>query len=334
MGSLTLTAVGGDLNETVTLNEHLDLTPGADEVVVSVEAAPINNADVLFAAGWFGMYPQVPSGLGAEGVGRVLRVGPGADPSLVGQRVLILPAFTYGTWANETVVPARNVIPVSSRADVLQLAMLPVNPATAHTLLNEYVDLEPGEWIGLNLANSAVGQYVIALAERAGYKTLAVVRREEAAKQVRQLGADLVLVDGEDLGDRVAEALAGARLRVLFEGTGDPAQVAELVRSVEDGGSVVTFSAATGQAPAIPLGDLIYRGISLRAFYILNWIRDTPREKLERVYAELAELAEQGVVSAAVEATYPLDQYQAALAHAQRTERSGKILFTPTHRSA
>jgi NADPH:quinone reductase-like Zn-dependent oxidoreductase len=146
---------------------------------------------------------------------------------------------------------------------------------------------------------------------------------------VRQLGADLVIVDGDDLKERVAEGLGGARLRVLFEGTGDPGQVAQLVTAVEDGGSVVAFAAATGQAPALPLADLLYRGITLRGFFILNWIRDTPRDRLDRVYGELAALVEQGAMRAGVEATYPLDQYQKALRHAQQNGRGGKVLFVP-----
>ncbi|HET9737747.1 MAG TPA: alcohol dehydrogenase catalytic domain-containing protein [Solirubrobacteraceae bacterium] len=36
---------------------------------------------------------RVPSELGAEGVGRVVRVGAGVDQSLVGRRVLVLPTF-------------------------------------------------------------------------------------------------------------------------------------------------------------------------------------------------------------------------------------------------
>ena len=131
------------------------------------------------------------------------------------------------------------------------------------------------------------------------------------------------------MGGRVIKALGGATLRVLFEGTGDPGQIAELVRAVEDGGSVIAFASATGQAPALPLDALFNRGISLRAFFLPNWLRDTPRERLERVYAELADLISQDAIGAVIEATYPLDQYQAALRHAQQTGRSGKILFTP-----
>src|SRR5262249_57025148 len=96
-----------------------------------------------------------------------------------------------------------------------------------------------------------------------------------------------------------------------------------------NGGSVISFASVTGQALALPLPDLMYRRISLRGFFILNWIRDTPRERLERVYAELAALVEDGGLGAVVEATYPLDQYQAALRHAQRSARADKVLFTP-----
>jgi NADPH:quinone reductase-like Zn-dependent oxidoreductase len=328
MKTLTLNSVGPEITEGLTLDRNPDLTLRDDDLLIAVEAAPINNADILFAAGWFAVYPDVPSEMGAEGVGRVIQAGPDADPTLVGKRVIILPTFKSGSWADETVVAAGDVVPVPEDVDTLQLAMLAVNPATAYALLNDYVSLERGDWVGVTLANGAVGQDVIALARRAGIKTLAVVRREEAAEQVRELGADVVLVDGENLGDRAIEALGEARLRLLLEGTGDAAQIAELVRAVEDGGEVVAFGSVTNGAPVIPLADLIYRGISLRSFLINRWIGNTPHEELERIYGELAELIHEGVLGAAVEATYPLDEYAAALEHAQRPGRRGKVLFT------
>ncbi|WP_329459620.1 zinc-dependent alcohol dehydrogenase family protein [Streptomyces sp. NBC_01497] len=329
MNKIILTAVGGNTDETVALVQEPTPTPGADEVLVAVEAAPVNNADLLFAAGWFGVYPQVPNAMGAEGVGRVVAVGAGVSSSLVGERVLVLPTFVQGTWADQVVVPAGNVVPVTGKADPLQLAMLPVNPATAYSLLHDYVELRAGDWVGIDMANSAVGQYVIALAKKAGVNVLAVVRREETVPLVRELGATLVVVDGEDLGDRVAQALDGKQLRLLLEGVGGTEPLEQLARSVEAGGTVVAFSAATGQSPALPLADLIYRGVVLRSFFILNWIRTTPRAELERIYAELAELVEQDVINATVEATYPLAKHQEALAHAARTGRTGKILFVP-----
>ncbi|KIF73406.1 hypothetical protein QR77_04360 [Streptomyces sp. 150FB] len=329
MSHIVLTAVGGDLDETLSLSDEKAPAPTGDELLVAIEASPVNNADILFAAGWFGVYPQLPGAMGAEGVGRVVEAGPDADQSLVGRRVLVLPTFVQGTWADHVVIPSRSAIPVSGTADALQLAMLPVNPATAYALLHDYAKLQPGDWIGLNLANSAVGQYVIALAKRAGIRTLAVVRRADAVGPVQESGADIVLVDGEDLSGRAAEALAGNELKLFFDGTGDPEQIARVSSSVEAGGSIVAFSSATGQTPTLPLPDLIYRGVSLRSFFILGWLGRTPRPELERIYGELAALVESGGLSASVEATYRLDQHREALAHAQRPGRTGKILFTP-----
>jgi NADPH:quinone reductase-like Zn-dependent oxidoreductase len=329
MTTLTLNRVDPDIASAVTVDHDPDLTLQSDDLLIAVEAAPINNADFLFAAGWFAVYPEVPNELGAEGVGRVVQAGPDADETLVGRRVIILPTFRYGTWAEQTVVPAGSVVPVPDDIDVQQLAMLAVNPATAYSLLNDYVELRSGDWVGLTLANGAVGHDVIALAKRAGIKTLAVVRRPEVADELLELGADVVLVDGDDLGDRALEALGDERLRLLADGSGNATLVTELIRALENGGEVVAFSSTTNESPVIPLADLIYRGISLRSFLINRWIDETPREELVRIYGELAELIREGVINVPVEATYALNEYQTALVHAQRAGRGGKVLFTP-----
>src|SRR5437016_10498150 len=70
--------------------------------------------------------------------------------------------------------------------------MIGINPVTAYRLLCGYVSLMPGDWIGQTAANAAMGQYIVALAKLAGVKTLNVVRRDEAAEQVRQWGGDRV----------------------------------------------------------------------------------------------------------------------------------------------
>lgn len=330
MSQLILTAIG-DVDGTIRFEENPDLTVGAQDLLVTIEAAPVNPADFLLANGWYGVQPAIPSAQGSEGVGRVVAAGAEADQSLVGKRVVILPTYEQGTWSDQVVVPARNVVAVPESAtatDALQLSMLAINPATAYLLLKQYVDLKPGDWIGQNLGNSGVGQAVIALAKRAGVKTLSVVRREEAAKHLRTIGADVVLVDGEDLGERITEALGGAQLRVVFDGAAGTTPV-ELAHALEFGGTVVSYSSTTGEVPTLALGDVIFRELSLRGFWLINWIRNAPREEIERVYTELAGLVAEGVLGSTVEATYALEDYQAAFDHARTPERSGKVLFTP-----
>jgi NADPH:quinone reductase-like Zn-dependent oxidoreductase len=81
----------------------------------------------------------------------------------------------------------RNIVPVSDEADLLQLAMIWINPVTAYLLLNRYVSLTPGDWIGQTAANSAIGQYIIALAKLAGVKTLNGVRRLDEIQRFHSL---------------------------------------------------------------------------------------------------------------------------------------------------
>src|ERR1700741_1601568 len=174
----------GEPSEVVELKTVPEPVLGQEDALVSMEAASINPSDFLLVRGIYGVRPALPFALGAEGVGRITQTGSKVDATLRGKRVLILPTYEQGTWADEVVVPVRNLVPMSDDADPLQLSMIGINPATAYLLLNRYVSLMPGDWIGQTAANSAMGQYIIALARLAGVKTLNVVRRQEAAEQV------------------------------------------------------------------------------------------------------------------------------------------------------
>jgi NADPH:quinone reductase-like Zn-dependent oxidoreductase len=215
---------------------------------------------------------------------------------------------------------------MSAEADPLQLAMIGINPATAYLLLSRYVSLMPGDWIGQTAANSAVGQYIIGLAKLAGVRTLNVVRREDAAEEVRQWGGDRVVLQGDDLHEDIEKAIDGKRLSLVLDMVGGPA-VGALASSLKTGGSIVLYALLSGQFPAISPKDFIYRDLSLHGFWLINWIRNAPRAEIEEVYRKLGDLVAQGSLSAAVEHVYPLDHFKDAFKHSLKPNRSGKILF-------
>ncbi|MGH3641198.1 MAG: zinc-dependent alcohol dehydrogenase family protein [Myxococcota bacterium] len=328
MSRLMINSVA-DVDESLTLEPDPDLTVGEGELLVEMEAATINLTDFRFAAGTYTDRIDVtlPSPIGGEGVGRVTEAGPGTDSSLVGHRVVILPTYEQGTWADRTVVAERNVVPVDDDGDVQQLCMLPINPPTAYHLLTRYVSLEPGDWVGQDMGNSAVGKYVIALARHFGAKTLSVVRREDTVAELRALGADLVLVDGDDLKDRIADALGGASLRLVLDGVGGTV-AGDLAHALEFGGQVVSYSSLTRTPVAVQSGDLVYRELGLRGYWLINWVRSAPRAEILSTYRKLEGLVRSGVISAGVAATYPLADFRDAFKQARQPQRSGKVLFT------
>jgi NADPH:quinone reductase-like Zn-dependent oxidoreductase len=131
----------GEPSDVVELNTVSEPVLGPEDVLVSMEAAPINPSDLLLVRGAYGVRPALPFSLGAEGVGRVTQTGSKVAASLQRKRVLILPTYEQGTWADQVVVPVHNVVPMSDEGNPLQLSMIGINPATAYLSLNRYVSL-------------------------------------------------------------------------------------------------------------------------------------------------------------------------------------------------
>lgn len=301
--------------------------PGEGEVLLDVEACPINPADLLQFEGKYGAAPPpLPVMAGGEGVGIVRMVGAGVSHLKPGDRVLLLFAGR-GNWRESLIAKAARLFPLPP-ADPLQLAMLTVNPPTAMLMLQNFVALAAGEWVIQNAANSGVGHSVIVLAKRRGLRSIAVVRRTELAAELRQLGADAVLVDGPDLADQVA-AVTGkdSRPKLAIDAVAGEA-TGRLAQALAEGGVVVNYGMLSGQPCTMPPGEVVFRDIALRGFWLARWFSSAKPEEIHQTYAGLIELIADGTIHVDVEATYPLQQIREALAHAAREGRKGKVLLT------
>jgi NADPH:quinone reductase-like Zn-dependent oxidoreductase len=325
MQHLVLTHFGNP-EDSVHLAESPDPVPGAGKVLVRLIAAAINPADLMLIQGQYLVRPTLPAGVGAEGVGVVEAVGPGVDHRVVGKHVIVLPTHEYGIWSDKVVVAQTDVVEVP-HADPLQLAMLSVSPVTAHLLLDRVTGLGIGDWVGQTAANSAVGRHVISLAKRRGIKTLNIVRRDEAADEVRRAGGDIVLVAGADLGKDIADALGDEQLSLVLDPLGGSAAT-HLIAALTLGGSVVTYAALTGLPSGPTFTDLFVKEIRYAGFGLRNWYSRASRREIVSTLRYLASLVADGDLLVPVEATYRLGDYLQALKHAQAAHRVGKVLFT------
>ena len=143
---------------------------------------------------------------------------------------------------------------------------------------------------------------------------------------MRQWGGDRVVLQGDDLHKDIEEALDGKKLSLVLDTVGGT-PVGELAKLLKHDGSIVLYAMQSGQFPAISPKDLIYRGLSLHGFWLINWIRNAPRTEIEEIYQKLGDLVADGSLSAAVEHVYPLDQFKEAFRQALKANRNGKILF-------
>ncbi len=299
--------------------------PAADEVVFDVLAFPINPADMWFCRGSYRLKPPLPATPGAECVGRVTAVGAAVKHVKPGDLVINL---QRENWTQRRKVKGDDAIPLPAGIDLRQAAMVRINPPTAMLMLSDFVDLRGGDWVIQNVANSAVGRLLIVLAHQRGLRTVNVVRRPELAAELKALGADIVVVDGEGLAAKVAAETGDAKIMLGVEAIGGAA-TGRLADCIATDGTLVHYGSMSGEDPKVGRSNFIYRGVRLTGFMLGRFLAKRSPQKIREIYADLAGQVMAGKLSAPVDTVYPIDKIKEALAHADKGGRHGKILISP-----
>jgi trans-2-enoyl-CoA reductase len=298
--------------------------PAANEVVVRMSAAPINPADLNSIEGKYPIKPALPATPGMEGAGFVSEVGSAVRDLAVGTQVIVPHGF--GTWREVAIIAADKLVAAPKEIEPIQAAMLKVNPITAWRMLHDFVTLRPGDWLIQNAGNCGAGQCVIQIARELGYRTVNVVRRAEVVEELRALGGDVVLVDGENLRDEVAAATQPAPVRLALNAVGGE-NALRVAKCLASDGTMVTYGAMSLQPLCIPNGMLIFKNLRFTGFWVNKWYDAATPEERANTFAPLFEMAQRGLLRTKVEKTYPLTEAKAAVAHASENRRSGKIVF-------
>jgi NADPH:quinone reductase-like Zn-dependent oxidoreductase len=296
--------------------------PAEGEVVIALEASPINMSDLLMISGRYGYRPKLPSVMGTEGVGRVIAVGNRVKHLKPGDRTLV--PYPAPAWAERIKADASRLRPLPN-GDVLQLAMLGINPPTAYLILTDFVTLPSGSWVIQNSANSGVGRALIPIAKSLGLKTINVVRRDDLVAELKAIGGDVVLIDGPDLAKRVAAETGKAPIALAVDGVGDTSTT-NLLGCVAEKGVHVFYSTISGKPSVVPATQLIFRDISIRGFWLANWFNSAKPNQITEMYDRLTPLVASGAIHAPIAGTYRFAELAEAVAVASKNR--GKALFT------
>ena len=312
-------------------------TPELEEgqVLLEMLAAPINPSDILTLTGQYGILPPLPSIGGREGVAKVVKHGPNVSDPVLGQTVLL--PVGIGTWATHIVSDAKALVPLPNGVDPIQLSMVTINPPTASLMLSEFVDLQKGDWVIQNAANSGVGSYLIALAKLRGLKTVNVVRRKSLVEPLLAAGADVVLVDGVvdglSLAERIKSATGGSDINLGIDAVGGAAS-ARLCEALGEGATLVNYGAMSGEPFTLAPTVLIFKDITVRGFWLAKWFRTTTPERKKELFGMITGLIAAGKLSAPIHATFNVKDIKEAVAVAASGQRNGKVVIVKDKASA
>jgi NADPH:quinone reductase-like Zn-dependent oxidoreductase len=305
--------------------------PGKDEARVRMLATPVNPSDLLYVRGLYaGVQAHFPAPAGFEGVGIVDALGPGARDLSRGPRVSVVNG-QGGNWAEYTLVSARDLIPVADDVPDEQAASFVINPASAILMLHHVLAVPRGEWLLQSAAGSQIGRMLIRLAKRAGIKTINIVRRREAGAELRQLGADAVIVSTDGPIDEQVRDIAGPDgVRYAIDPVAGESGT-QLFKALHEEGRMLVYGSLSGEP--IRVGDdpryiLAGRRV-LEVFWLGYWLPRLETEARRQLMDAIAGLVRDGILETSPGRRYSLDEIGAAVTEAESARNQGKVLLRP-----
>jgi len=298
--------------------------PTAWDAIVEIEACPVNPSDIAMLAGQYGKLNNPPAMIGMEASGIVREVGSSVTELAVGDRVMVM---ANDNWAQQRKVPASLLQKVPKELSPIQVALMKVNPATALLMLREQ-KLQKTDWVIQNAPLSNVGRAVIQVAGCQGIRTINVVRREEVIDEVKELGGDIVLLDGDDIVERVRTTIGREKIKLGLDAVGGKA-TGTLADCLDKGGKIVNYGMLGGEPCQIRPDHLIFRDIELKGFWLSKIVNRLSHRERVALYDEVTEMMLTGRVHGKIDSTYNLSEIGAAIKRAEAPGRTGKVMLLP-----
>ena len=309
----------GDPVKVLGLKETVLPSPGNDEVLVRMLAAPVNPADINIVQGVYPIRPELPAVGGSEGVGKVVEIGKDVEGFSIGDWVI--PAIAgIGTWRTAMIQKAANLMVIPNDLPIVNAATFAVNPCTAFRMLTDFVKLEHGDVVIQNGANSGVGQSIIQIAAAMGISTVNVIREKPdegdgvMEKNLMDYGATHVITDSfvkQPEMKTLMKSLPKPKLALNCVGGKN---AAELLKYLDRGGVMVTYGGMSRMPMLVPAGPLIFNDIRLVGYWMTQWNRDH-HNKPERadMIEKVTAMIRDGKLNPPPHKEFPIAQYKEAV---------------------
>ncbi len=305
----------------VSVKVHPDPIPGTGEILVRVRAAGLNGADLLQRRGLYPPPPGAPPDIpGLEFAGEVVALGPGASRFAVGDSVMALVAG--GGQAELAVVHERVALAIPVGIDWAEAGGFPETFTTAHDALFTQCDLQMGERLCVHGAAGGVGTAAVQLAAAAGAWVTATVRNPELRDAVAELGSAAgwtEVVPPESFTDH-------GPFDVILELVGAPNFAAD-VGALEIGGRLSIIGVGGGAIAELNLLALMGKRARIHGTTLRARPLEDKAEAGRRIERHVLPLLEAGDVRVPVEATFPLDEVEAAYERFAAGGKLGKIVL-------
>ncbi|GAC1587937.1 MAG: NADPH:quinone oxidoreductase family protein [Candidatus Velthaea sp.] len=324
MRSWRVTELGEPAN-VLRLTDVPEPQPGPGQVLVQVDAAAVNFADLLLCRGRYQEKPALPFTPGLEAAGRVVANGPGARVN-VGARVIFMPTLPEGGYQECVVANEAALLPVPDGFPIDDAAALHVAYATAHVALHRRAKIERGETLLVHGAAGGVGSAAVEIGLAAGAHVFATVGGAEKARFCADLGAQRVIDHTRENFIEVVNAeTAGRGADVIFDPVGGETFEGSR-KCIAFEGRLLTIGFAGGTIPNTPTNHVLVKNYSVVGVHLGLYRRRNPGA-LQETHAELLRLYAAKKIRPRIFAICPFDELPRALSLVERRNAIGKVVL-------
>ncbi len=304
-------------------------SPGDDEVLVKMHAAPCNPSDIAFIQGTYNIVKSLPAVPGFEGAGTVVETGKNTG-HLLGKKVsAFVQRDTDGTWAEFFVVHRDDLIVLKDEMDPDQAACFTVNPFTAYGLM-EIALLRESKAVVQNAAGGQVAAFVRLMAAENGMEVINIVRKKESVDVLRQAGARHVLYENdEDFEQQLRGLCAELQATTAFDAVGGPL-AGTIFNSLVPDAELVIYGGLSGK----PVENLdvmgpIFQNKIISGFNLIDWKNELDAEDFEKISGFLQDKFIGGTYKTKIQGSTTLDKIVKGLRGYIANMSAGKILIRP-----
>ncbi|WP_315709403.1 quinone oxidoreductase [Brenneria uluponensis] len=311
--------------------EYVDFIPHdptLNEVQVENRAIGINFIDTYFRSGLYSP-PSLPSGLGTEAAGVVIKVGANVRNVKVGDRVVYAQSM-LGAYSEIHNVPEDKIAILPDAISFEQAAASFLKGLTVYYLLRQTYEIKSGELFLFHAAAGGVGLIACQWAKALGAKLIGTVSSEQKAALAQQAGAWATInYRTEDIVHRVLELTDEQKVSVVYDSVGKDTWETSL-DCLKRRGLMVSFGNTSGPVTGVNLGILNQKGsLYVTRPSLFSYI--TNRTELAQASSELFSMVASGAIKVDVadKQKFALEDAQAAHRALEGSQTSGSSLLIP-----
>lgn len=318
---------GGGGRSRWTIESEAIPTLGSTEVMIRVEAAALNQVDLLMLRGEYNSNRTDASyTAGRECAGQVLAIGSEVTSFTIGDPVMAAVAGAFATHVN---VDQNQLMPAPSNLSWVEIAALPVGLRTEHDALVTQAGMSVGDSVVILGGSTSVGLIGLAMARALGAgHIIASTTDLRKAPALRKAGADeIVDTNDETFPQQILSATSGVGASIVLDHLGGR-PLAKTIGSVAVGGTVVNIGRLAGTEATIDLNDLSFRRIRLQGTTFSGRDSSERADVSRALRSRVLPAVFRGDILMPIDRVFPFDRAVDAVDYLKGTNRLGKVVLS------